>query len=122
MQTLSWARLFGDKSRCHLVVGRESATLRGKAADRRMAHREQLIGRAVSLLRPSGDWSTATLRDPDGAAAVHILFELKSDSDALAEVVRARDTARYPGWASHREFLLTSTSVARIAEFVEGAR
>ena len=119
MRTLSWARVISDKSRCHLVVGRETAPSRGKAADRRMAYREQLVGQLVMMLRPAGDWSTATLRGADGGATVHIMFELKSDSDALAEVVRAV-TSHSSGWASHRDFSLTSASIKKIVEFVTG--
>ena len=120
MRTLSWARVISDKSRCHLVVGRETAPSRGKAADRRMAYREQLVGQLVMMLRPAGDWSTATLRGADGGATVHIMFELKSDSDALAETGRASDVPNSSGWASRRDFSLTPASIAKILEFVTG--
>lgn len=95
MQKLSWVRMLRDKGPGHLVVGREATASRGKAADRRAAHWEQLIANLVAKLNPAGDWSAITLHDPDGCVAVHTMFELKSDADNLADAVRARPTDRY---------------------------
>lgn len=100
---------------CHLVIARLPVRgTRGRAADRHAAHREELLDRLLTALNLTGEWAVAAIKNPDGLAHVHLAFERQTDADRFAATVKAKPSARYPGWSGQREFPLNATTEASI--------
>ena len=121
MPKLSWPRMIDKHPAAHLVVGRLSAREpKGRVANRRAAYRTELVGELVERLAKHGDWSITGIKEADGLAHVHIVFESRDDALRVATALHATPMGRYPGWASQREFLLSAHAEEVIAKALVG--
>lgn len=116
MPRFSWAKMMREHPSAHLVVGRLPESKRkGRATDRKAAHREQLVGELAAALQLEGPWSASAVREKSGEANLHLAFASARDAGRFADAVMARPVGRYPGWASQREFGLTPAVERSIA-------
>jgi hypothetical protein len=105
MPLLSWSDMIARYPAGHLVTGVHSP-------DR--SHRLELLKNLIEALGIEGEYAIRTGHERSGERTVQVLFARHGDAEQLGEVIKARRSARYPGWSTQRVFGFDKAMVAKI--------